>query len=82
MRYIVDIMEKTIRKEWRDFFVRNVKTYNEKVKQLIKEGETEFNGEPLELFPYIVLVIDELHNLMVVASKEVGRFNFAFSWNE
>ncbi|WP_346678466.1 DNA translocase FtsK 4TM domain-containing protein [uncultured Brachyspira sp.] len=70
LRYIVDIMEKRYERMER-FFVRNVKTYNEKVKQLIKEGETEFNGEPLELFPYIVLVIDELHNLMVVASKEV-----------
>ena len=70
LRYIVDIMEKRYERMER-FFVSNVKTYNEKVKQLIKEGETEFNGEPLELFPYIVLVIDELHNLMVVASKEV-----------
>ena len=70
LRYIVDIMEKRYERMER-FFVRNVKTYTEKVKQLIKEGETEFNGEPLELFPYIVLVIDELHNLMVVASKEV-----------
>ncbi len=70
LRYIVDIMEKRYERMER-FFVRNVKTYNEKVKQLIKEGEIEFNGEPLELFPYIVLVIDELHNLMVVASKEV-----------
>lgn len=70
LRYIVDIMEKRYERMER-FFVRNVKTYNEKVKQLIKEGETEFNGEPLELFPYIVLVIDELHNLMVAASKEV-----------
>ena len=70
LRYIVDIMEKRYERMER-FFVRNVKTYNEKVKQLLKEGETEFNGEPLELFPYIVLVIDELHNLMVVASKEV-----------
>ena len=70
LRYIVDIMEKRYERMER-FFVRNVKTYNEKVRQLLKEGETEFNGEPLELFPYIVLVIDELHNLMVVASKEV-----------
>ena len=70
LRYIVDIMEKRYERMER-FFVRNVKTYNEKVKQLLAEGETEFNGEPLELFPYIVLVIDELHNLMVVASKEV-----------
>ena len=70
LRYIVDIMEKRYERMER-FFVRNVKTYNEKVRQLLKEGETEFNGEPLELFPYIVLVIDELHNLMVVASKEL-----------
>lgn len=70
LRHIVDIMERRYERMER-FFVRNVKAYNEKVRQLMKDGETEFEGEPLELFPYIVVVIDELHNLMVVASKEV-----------
>ena len=70
LRYIVDIMERRYER-MEKFFVRNVKAYNEKVKQLIKIGETEFEGEPLEAFPYIILVIDELHNLMVVSSKEV-----------
>jgi len=70
LRHIVDIMERRYER-MEKFFVRNVKAYNEKVRQLIKNGENNFEGEPLELFPYIVLVIDELHNLMVVASKEV-----------
>lgn len=70
LRHIVDIMERRYERMER-FFVRNVKAYNEKVYQLMKDGESEFEGEPLELFPYIVVVIDELHNLMVVASKEV-----------
>ena len=64
------------------FFVRNVKTYNEKVKQLIKEGETEFNGEPLELFPYIVLVINETSQFDGCRFKRSGRFNFAFGGNK
>lgn len=70
LRHIVDIMERRYER-MEKFFVRNVKAYNEKVHKLIKEGEKEFEGEPLELFPYIVVVIDELHNLMVVSSKEV-----------
>lgn len=70
LKHIVDIMEARYER-MEKFFVRNVKAYNEKVKKLMDDGENEFEGEPLELFPYIVLVIDELHNLMVVASKEV-----------
>ena len=70
LRHIVEIMERRYER-MEKFFVRNVKAYNEKVRQLLKNGENDFEGEPLELFPYIVLVIDELHNLMVVASKEV-----------
>lgn len=70
LRHIVEIMERRYER-MEKFFVRNVKAYNEKVRQLLKDGESEFDGEPLELFPYIIVVIDELHNLMVVASKEV-----------
>lgn len=70
LRHIVDIMEKRYEK-MEKFYVRSIKAYNEKVRELMKNGETEYEGEPLELFPYIVVVIDELHNLMVVASKEV-----------
>ncbi len=70
LRHIVDIMERRYER-MEKFFVRNVKAYNEKVNQLLSNGETDFEDEPLELFPYIVLVIDELHNLMVVSSKEV-----------
>ncbi len=70
LRHIVDIMESRYER-MEKFFVRNVKAYNEKVNQLLDNGETDFGGEPLELFPYIVVVIDELHNLMVVSSKEV-----------
>lgn len=70
LRHIVEIMEKRYEK-MEKFYVRSVKAYNEKVKNLIEAGEKDFEGEPLEFFPYIVVVIDELHNLMIVASKEV-----------
>ncbi|MBI4976559.1 MAG: DNA translocase FtsK [Spirochaetes bacterium] len=70
LRHIVDIMEKRYEK-MEKFYVRSVKAYNEKVKSLIESGEKDFEGEPLEFFPYMVVVIDELHNLMIVASKEV-----------
>ncbi|MEK6795874.1 MAG: DNA translocase FtsK 4TM domain-containing protein [Spirochaetota bacterium] len=70
LRHIVEIMEKRYEK-MEKFYVRSVKAYNEKVKNLVEDGEHDFEGEALEFFPYIVVVIDELHNLMIVASKEV-----------
>ena len=44
--------------------VRNISTYNQK----IKNGEFKDSRKPL---PYIVVIIDELADLMMVASKDV-----------
>ena len=44
---------------------KNIESYNRKLKQ----NETEEN--PAKLLPYIVVLIDELADLMLVASKEV-----------
>jgi len=47
--------------------VRNIRQYNRKVeKETVSEGE-----EPPESLPYIVIVIDELSDLMMVSSKDV-----------
>jgi S-DNA-T family DNA segregation ATPase FtsK/SpoIIIE len=42
--------------------VRDIRSYNEKLRQLGKEGE---------LLPYIVVIIDELADLMMVAAADV-----------
>ena len=68
---------------------RNVASYNRYVEKQLSlrdkssapDPETldagEFGGEaipPLEKFPYIVIIIDELADLMMVASKEVEEY--------
>lgn len=67
LQNIVKIME-----ERYDIFadekVKNISGYNEKIAGLIKKNP---NDPSLKLMPYIVVIIDELADLMLVASKEV-----------
>src|SRR5438309_4044097 len=57
--------------------VRNIDQFNRNVKQAIEEKRTPpgmpgmSDGEPLKPLPFIVVVIDELADLMMVASNEV-----------
>jgi S-DNA-T family DNA segregation ATPase FtsK/SpoIIIE len=69
--------------------VRNIKSYNEKIEQAMKQGEkvtrivqTGFDsetGEPriekvelkMKKLPYIVVIVDEMADLMIVAGKEI-----------
>jgi DNA segregation ATPase FtsK/SpoIIIE, S-DNA-T family len=51
--------------------VRNIEQYNRNIQQSIAERRTPPEGEPLRPLPYIVVVIDELADLMMVASNEV-----------
>ena len=48
--------------------VKNIDTYNEWVE---KENKNRSNDEKLEKLPFIVVIVDELADLMMVASKEV-----------
>jgi S-DNA-T family DNA segregation ATPase FtsK/SpoIIIE len=47
--------------------VRNIRQYNNKIS---KEDKNE-DGESLEKLPFIVIIIDELADLMMVASKDI-----------
>ncbi len=47
---------------------KNITSYNE---HLMKENESKPEEERVKLMPYIVVIIDELADLMLVAAKEV-----------
>jgi S-DNA-T family DNA segregation ATPase FtsK/SpoIIIE len=51
--------------------VRNIDQYNRNVRQAIEGNYTPKNGEMPKALPFIVVVIDELADLMMVASNEV-----------
>jgi S-DNA-T family DNA segregation ATPase FtsK/SpoIIIE len=51
--------------------VRNIEQYNRNIAQAIAEKRTPENGEMPRALPFIVVVIDELADLMMVASNEV-----------
>jgi len=51
--------------------VRNIDQYNRNVRQAIEQGHTPREGEDPRPLPFIVVVIDELADLMMVASAEV-----------
>jgi S-DNA-T family DNA segregation ATPase FtsK/SpoIIIE len=51
--------------------VRNIEQYNRNVHQAIADKRTPQNGEQPKPLPFIVVVIDELADLMMVASNEV-----------
>jgi len=51
--------------------VRNIDGYNAEVKRRNEFEQFDDNGEPWKKLPYIVIIIDELADLMMVAGKEV-----------
>jgi DNA segregation ATPase FtsK/SpoIIIE, S-DNA-T family len=51
--------------------VRNIEQYNRNIRQAIAERRTPPDGETPKLLPFIVVVIDELADLMMVATSEV-----------
>lgn len=54
-------------KAFADFGLRDLKGYNKKVEDLQAKGE----GDTLQKMPQIIVIVDELADLMMVASKEV-----------
>lgn len=51
--------------------VRNIDQYNRNVRAALAEGQTADDGKEMKTLPFIVVVIDELADLMMVASNEV-----------
>ncbi len=70
LRWAVSEMEKRY-KDLAQFAVRNIGGYNEKVAAWIAEGRLDDNGDPYKKLPYVVIIIDELADLMMVSGKEV-----------
>ena len=53
------------------FGVRNIEQFNRNMRQLIEAKENTESGEPPRLLPFVVVVVDELADLMMVAGNEV-----------
>lgn len=51
--------------------VRNIDGYNVEAKRRNEMEQLDDNGEPYQKLPYIVCIIDELADLMMVSGKEV-----------
>lgn len=54
-------------KKFADMNVRDLKGYN----RAVENGKTSPDGEPLQKMPQLVIIVDELADLMMVASNEV-----------
>jgi DNA segregation ATPase FtsK/SpoIIIE, S-DNA-T family len=53
------------------FGVRNIEQFNRNVRALLESGEPIEEGKPNRPLPFIVVVVDELADLMMVAGNEV-----------
>jgi len=65
---VAEMMERY--KKFADSNVRDIKGYNAKVQSLIDDGDVPEKDIPTKL-PQLVIIIDELADLMMVASNEV-----------
>ena len=72
LRWIVFEMESRI-KMLASEGVRNIDQYNNIIRGAVAAGEKkkDENGEPLRPLPYVMVVIDELADLMMVSSSDV-----------
>ncbi len=70
LRWAVSEMERRY-KFLASWGVRNIDGYNAEAKRKNLEGDVDDDGNPWPTLPYIVIIIDELADLMMVSGKEV-----------
>jgi DNA segregation ATPase FtsK/SpoIIIE, S-DNA-T family len=70
MKWAVSEMERRY-KDLAGWGVRNIDGYNTEIRKRNAIGQLDENGEPWKTLPYLVIIIDELADLMMVAGKEV-----------
>lgn len=70
LKWAVSEMERRY-KELAGWGVRNIDGFNTEVRRRNEIEQFDDNGEPHRTLPYIVIIIDELADLMMVAGKEV-----------
>lgn len=70
LKWAVSEMEKRY-KDLAGWGVRNIDGFNAEVKKRNAAEHFDDNGEPWKTLPYIVIIIDELADLMMVSGKEV-----------
>ena len=70
LRWAVREMEERY-KHLATFGVRNIEQYNRNVRHMLEHKEVEEGVEAPKLLPFIVVVVDELADLMMVAGNEV-----------
>ncbi|QYO66610.1 DNA translocase FtsK [Leptolyngbya sp. 7M] len=70
LKWAVSEMERRYR-DLAGYGVRNIDGYNQKARQMNRDERWDENGEPHRILPYIVIIIDELADLMMVSGKEV-----------
>ncbi len=70
LKWAVSEMEKRY-KDLAGWGVRNIDGFNTEVKKRTANDELDENGETFKTLPYIVIIIDELADLMMVSGKEV-----------
>lgn len=76
LQWAVSEMERRL-KVFERLNVRKISTYNEKQ----AAGEFEHYDNPPQKMPYLVIIIDELSDLMMVAGKDVeARSSVSPSW--
>ncbi|MBP7776927.1 MAG: DNA translocase FtsK 4TM domain-containing protein [Acidobacteria bacterium] len=70
LRWAVREMEERY-KHLATFGVRNIEQYNRNVRHMLEEASPAENPETPKILPFIVVVVDELADLMMVAGNEV-----------